>query len=60
MSVMGMGVLAYCATFVALMICAAGQTVHGYLRVVHSTSRARALGAGLFQGADCQFPYAQL
>ena len=43
MSVMGMGVLAYCATFVALMICAAGQTVHGYLRVVHSTSRARTL-----------------
>ena len=50
MSVMGMGVMAYCVIFVVLMICAAGQTVHGYLRVVHSTTNSRTLTI-VYEGA---------
>jgi len=37
--------LALCVAFVVLLLCSAGQAVHGYLRVIHSNPQARVLAA---------------
>lgn len=41
MQVAGTTSLALCVAFVAMLYCAGEQTVHGYLRVIHSSSRTR-------------------
>lgn len=45
MQVAGANSLALSIVFVALLLCAAGQTALGYLRIMHSTSQTRRLAA---------------
>lgn len=39
----GTNSLALCLVFIVLLLCSAGQAVHGYLRVIHSSRQTRVL-----------------